>query len=536
MIKEYYPTPDNLILEMIKDLDMYQIDTILEPSAGEGYIGDCLLKNWKSHKPKIDCIEIDDKLRAILKSKDYNVIYDNFLRFNTEKKYDLIIMNPPFSNGDAHLLKAIELQKNGGEIICILNAETLKNPHSNKRKALLRGLEELSAKVEFIESAFSHSERKTDVEIALIKINIPNRFEGSSIANDLKKSMIDYGDFEEKNEIDSKANPYEFLERAYTIDAKLGVAFINEYFQLLPKLMRDFDEKFSRPIISLNVNIKDDKDFTVDTRGGRKKAINEFINQLRLKYWEKFFDESEIGNMMTNNLRKEYSSQINKLKDYDFNLFNMYSLRVEIDEKMEKSVESTIIDLFDELSSRHSYNEFSKNIHLFDGWKTNKAYYINKKVIIPLSAYSQWYPDDFRPKSHDVVRKLKDIEKVFNYLDLGRTRETDIGGILKEAEETVTTKNIECKFFNLTFFKKGTCHIVFKDDELLKKFNIFGAQHKKWLPPSYSKKAYKDLSPEEKAVIKSFESPEEYEKVCNDTEFYIHKNVFMLADNQKLLA
>ena len=40
-------------------------------------------------------------------------------------------MNPPFSEGDKHLLKAINIMKNGGQIVCILNAETIKNPYSN---------------------------------------------------------------------------------------------------------------------------------------------------------------------------------------------------------------------------------------------------------------------------------------------------------------------------------------------------------------------------------------------------------------------
>ena len=56
------------------------------------------------------------------------------MTFYTYKHYDLIIMNPPFDNGDKHLLKAIDLQKNGGAIICLLNAETLKNPYSKYKK------------------------------------------------------------------------------------------------------------------------------------------------------------------------------------------------------------------------------------------------------------------------------------------------------------------------------------------------------------------------------------------------------------------
>ena len=77
------------------------------------------------------------------------------------------------------------------------------------------------------------------------------------------------------------------------------------------------------------------------------------------------------------------------------------------------------------------------------------------------------------------------------------------------------------KYFSITFYKKGTCHITFTNEELLKKFNIFGAQYKGWLPPSYGKKAYKDMTTEEKAVVNDFEGETEYNKVMNNTKYYL---------------
>ena len=133
--KDFYPTPQNLIDKMIDGLDFTMVHSILEPSAGKGNIVEAL-KNIEERKNKyysktidfdIDCIEADQNLRAILKSKNLRVVYDDFLTYSTMKTYDLIIMNPPFSNGCKHLLKALEMQKrNGGAVVCLLNAETLK--------------------------------------------------------------------------------------------------------------------------------------------------------------------------------------------------------------------------------------------------------------------------------------------------------------------------------------------------------------------------------------------------------------------------
>ena len=92
---------------------------------------------------------------------------------------------------------------------------------------------------------------------------------------------------------------------------------------------------------------------------------------------------------------------------------------------------------------------------------------------------------------------------------------------LQFAEEYGETKNIQLKYFTVTFFKKGTCHITFTNEELLKKFNIFGSQKKGWLPPSYGKKAYQDMSTEEKAVVNAFDGEEEYNKVVANQKYYL---------------
>lgn len=56
--------------------------------------------------------------------------------------------------------------------------------------------------------------------------------------------------------------------------------------------------------------------------------------------------------------------------------------------------------------------------------------------------------------------------------------------------------------------------------ELLKKFNLFGSQRKGWLPPSYGKAEYKDMTPEEKAVINDFEGESSYNNVMKNKSYY----------------
>lgn len=526
--KDFYPTPQNLIDKMICDLDFTMIHTILEPSAGKGNIVEALKKKeeiknkWYSKITlNIDCIECDQNLRHILKGKDFRVVHDDFLTYSTMKEYDLIIMNPPFSNGCKHLLKALEMQgRNGGAIICLLNAETLKNQCTNERITLNRLLEEYGAKVQYIQDAFIDAERKTSVEIALIKVQLPKVKRESFIFDSLKKAseQREY-EYTVNNTQVAESNFLKAIVEQYKMEVEAGIKLIKEYYAMSPYIMCSFgkDKETGETIqtggcvLSLHI-------------GKNSASVNEYIREIRGKYWTALFENPKFVGVLTENLRREYYNKITELKDYDFSLYNIYEIKIDLQKKIVKGVEETIVDLFDEFSHKHYYyDETSKNIHLFNGWKTNKAWIVNKKVIIPLAAYRdlEYSWGGFKPTHRDVVAKLRDIEKCFNYLDGGLTESVDLEQSLKFAEEYEETKDIVLKYFNVTFYKKGTCHITFTNEELLKKFNIFGAQHKGWLPPSYGKKNYQDMTTEEKAVVNEFEGEKEYSKVMSNSSYYL---------------
>ena len=527
--KEFYPTPQNIIDKMLFDLDFTMIKSILEPSAGKGDIVEALKKKEGNHNKyygkqyyqfDIDCIEADQNLQHILKGKNFRVVYNDFLTYNTMKEYDLIIMNPPFSNGCKHLLKALEMQqRNGGAVVCLLNAETLKNLCTNDRQCLQRKLTEYNAKIEFIQNAFLDAERKTAVEIALVKVQLPEVQRESFILEGLRKAK-DQKEFQAEEStklIDSDF--FKAIVKQYQLEVEAGIKLIKEYYAMQPFILSQFgkDEKTGETIQKGGCIIS----MTCSKNG---LSVNEYIKMVRSKYWNALFENKRFIGQLTNNLQRDFYNKVEELSNYDFSLYNIYQLKIDIQKKVVKGIEDTIIDLFDELSYKyHWLDETSKNIHYYNGWKTNKGWIINKKVIIPLNGFYDlnysW--GGFRPSRHDVVSKLQDIEKCFNYLDGELTEAVDLEESLKFAEEYGETKNIQLKYFTVTFYKKGTCHIVFNNDELLKKFNIFGSQHKGWLPPSYGKKTYKDMTAEEKAVVNEFEGEKEYSKVISNKEYYL---------------
>lgn len=523
-IPDFYPTMRNLIKCMAKGIDLRELKTILEPQAGRGDIVDYIQEyinaheyDFRYHNLDIDTIEINPNLRHILKGKGYRVVHDDFLTYETYKQYDLIIMNPPFSDGDKHLLKALEIQKYGGKIVCLVNAETLKNPYTNTRKDLVRKLDDLNAKIEFIQDAFIDAERKTQVEIALIRVDVLQAERESIILDGLRREE----QFQKRVEPGNAVAEADFLKAIvaqYNFEVRAGLNLLNEYFSMKPYIMSHIKDAYSQPVIKVKVS---------DTEK-ESEFWNAYVEAIRYKYWKALFSSDMFNQLFTSKLRAEYHNRIQDLQHYDFSLYNIYTIKAELVKTMSKSIEETIVDMFDEFSHKSYWDETSKNIHYYNGWRTNKAWKINKRVIIRLSAYDDW-DKRYQPNYYTVVDKLMDIEKVFNYLDGGRADHVDLKVTLENAQKEGQTKKVQLKYFSVTFYKKGTCHIEFTDLELLKKFNIFGSQRKGWLPPSYGKANYQEMNPEEQVVIDDFEGRDEYRKTMAKSDYYICKTVELLA-------
>lgn len=520
----FYPTPATLLEKIFTINDMKNVETVLEPEAGKGDICDFIM-NLKKHRYglygykniTIDCIEINPELRAALKGKEheYHVVHDDFLTFNTYKKYDLIVMNPPFDAGAKHLLKAISLQEQaGGKIICILNAETIRNPYTLERQELKRKLEEYDADIQFMESEFTSAERSTKVEISVIKLTIKKESSTSVIWEQLKKAH-----FVREETVGSVTDVAlnDYLQAAvqrYEMEVQAGLKLIAEYKALCPYIMNCLrkegeDGKYDQPLLQLSC-------------GSHNLSENSYIEAVRLKYWEALFKDERFTKAMSSDMYRDYTSNIRQLKDYEFSYFNIKELQIQFCSNLVKGIEETILRLFDKLSYQYAYNsEFGNNTHYYNGWCTNKAYYVNKKVILPYHCFN--YIFKRMELNYEQKQVLLDMEKAFDYLAGTPGADSNLSYILKQANQTENFKNIECKYFTFTAYKKGTMHITFKDEELLKKLNIFAGKHYNMLPPCYGKKHYKDMTPQEQEVVKSFDGSESvYEKVFNEQDKYLY--------------
>lgn len=571
----FYPTPRKLAEELLAGVEWEKIKTVLEPSAGKGDLIDCVAEKSRLHYEdvEVDAIEIDPYLRSIVKYEfgeekeevirsrkrvledkqcwDYTtqkrgelteeeefelkclafeyhklnsvtvrVVHDDFLGYESMKHYDLIVMNPPFADGDAHLLKAIQMQeRSGGVIRCLLNAETILNPYTNRRKALKQKLSELGAEVSFEEGAFTDGERETDVTVAIIKLTVPEQKRESEVFTRLRKAA---GVEEEAVNI-SDLCVSDFVERIvaqFNIEVNAGISLIREYNAMKPYILDSFDEKkasWSKPTLALSVE------------GTCGCNINDFLKCVRLKYWSELFRNEEFMGKLTSNLRQEYLNRVSDMKHYDFTLFNIRQVWVQMNAEMGESIQDTIVSLFDRMTEQHSwYPETQKNIHYYNGWKTNKVHKINSKVILPVNGMFSDYSwsETFEVRHAEEV--ISDIEKVFDYFCADSNNSFSLHGVLRRACDEGRTKNIQCKYFDVTLYKKGTMHIKFHNQELVDRFNIYCGRQKNWLPPSYGKAAYADMSAEEQTVVDSFHGDgsegsgcEEYGKVMEGVGYYL---------------
>lgn len=541
---DFYPTPATLIDKMLEGVDFNMVQTVLEPSAGKGDLAEGINRvfkektnsRWNKRELDMDTIELEPELQMILKGKGFRVVHNDFLEYSTYKYYDLIISNPPFSQGAKHLLKMIEMQERvGGGIICLLNAETIKNPYTAERKVLARKLEDHKATITYEVGAFTQAERVTDVETAIVKIFIPKQEKRSFIFEDtLKKAEdLEYREREESQSTYLAENDFlGAIVKQFNIEIEAGIRLIDEFNAMKPHILSEFsteENKYTGSILGLTLNTSSDRDKTV--------TYNGFVQAVRMKYWRALFSNPKFTGKLTSKLLSDYQNKVQDLANYDFSLYNINTIRAEMMQGVVQGVEEAIIALFDELSHKyHWFDETSNNIHYFNGWKTNQSWIINKKVIIPLSGFDYSYysnSKEYNPTKYDVINKLTDIEKGFNYLDGGLTDSIDLRAVLSKAKEDGDTKKVQLKYFTVTFYKKGTCHIEFTNLELLKKFNIFGAQNKGWLPPHYGKKGYDEMEPEEKEVIDEFEGKESYERVIQNSGYYLASTDSMLMLESK---
>ena len=503
----FYPTPKHLIDRMIDKVKGYP-DRVLEPSAGKGDIITRMIGNSSWHNgftkynlSNIYAIEIDEILQATLRGQGIQVIDSDFLTFAGPDKFDLIIGNPPFDQGDHHLLKAIDIMYRG-QIVFLLNAETIKNPYTNSRKDLMRRLLDLDAQIEYISGAFETAERPTGIEVALVYINIEKKVEEDLFADIKDADDTSAPEIETNHEVSTRRT-LEELVAEYNQIVRVGTETILSYYRNYAKIGG-----------YIGLNEEPGKSACGDLTARMSNTLNDLLVRVRRVFWRRTLDIKEVRSRLTSAKANEFEDQINKRSFMDFTESNIRQFVLNLIGGYEKTLTDAVVEVFDRFTICHCYSAgvYEENIHYFNGWKTNNAFKVGKKVIIPIYGgyaegpffdYGKW---KLSYQARDIFR---DIDVVMNYFD-GMDSYTSIEKATTEAFARGQSSKIVSTYFTITCYKKGTVHLLFNSEDILRRFNVTACRGKEWLPHDYGNKTYGECSEQEQGVIDSFEGSRSY--------------------------
>lgn len=469
--KEFFPTPRRIINKMLERISK-DARHFLEPNAGKGDIALAIKEKWDDYYVSIDCIEVSPELCAVLIDKDFPVVGYDWLEYSGVCYYDAIVMNPPFSNGDDHLLKAWDFLHQG-EIVCLLNEETIKNPCTAARQRL-KSIIEQHGDVEYLGDCFSRGERKTGVRVAMVylkKISSDDTIDLWVCSSEEKGVNDDIGG--ERNMLaikDTLGNMQHYYDQA------------NEH------MFKAF-QHIRKAALYLKANdIDKDEDFkkTVDLAfDNMNNARAEFSRMHRRAAWHQVFHKMEFRKWLDKKQREELLRDIDRNGNIPFTKENMKGTLENVFLQRGKLFEKSVANVFDELT-----RYYKGNINHVEGWKTNDNYKVNKKIIFPWGCkFEKDYGRYFSLSYGSQIDIYNDLDRVLCVL---AGRELEFCGTVEKAMRRkfdILGRNVrqgfdsqtESEFFHIKFFMKGTVHLTFKDEEMWSKFNITAAKGKEWL-------------------------------------------------------
>lgn len=491
MDNQLYPTPEHLARKM---WSMFQGEAsyggTLEPSAGLGNLVAAVkevevakLRNprWESSFP-IDYIEIDPSNRAIIESVHKRVTHvgDDFLQFDRLAKYDRVIMNPPFSAGAQHLLHAWDGMYSG-QIVCLLNAETVRNPHTAERKRLLKIIADAGT-IEYVGAAFQDAERKTDVDCAIVHLTKPEPFAFAWSVNDFLKDA-------KADQDEPDANVGEDTDRKAGCEVMIPASWLEHQVRFYNEARTLAKTVFSASIqlndatnrIGVAFHETQAKDDSKRKPLASRTDLMETLDELRNRAWTSVVRSSRIREQASEGVDRQIQAAFTEIAKLPFTLDNTQAFVRSIIEKSSSLHTDIICDAFDAFGTYHSGNRA-----WFKGWKSNDKHRLfggrlkTTRIVIPhVGRYS----------SYQRSRKFDDMSRALSYFETGTLgsygmSEQDIADATKSPGTRITARS---GFFDLRWYAgTETLHVFPRRKDLIDKLNLFVAYARKWLPPEGS--------------------------------------------------
>lgn len=516
---EFYPTPRAVARKMVAKISP-KAKYYLEPSAGKGDLADVIrrpttFEEFETENPRrseehegvrardryswhdedrngitVDVIEQNPSLTAVLRSKDYSVVGYDWLDYNGTSYYDAIIMNPPFSNGDKHLLKAWDFL-HSGDIVCLLNEETLKNPHTEDRRRLLALIEASAGEIEYLGPCFDTAERTTRVNVAMVHL----KKTAPDDAQDMWASEAKAGK-EKSYDVEVGDDPNMLAIRDNLGNMEHWYNMANEHFALavnhLRKAQLYMNQNKIRDYQQHGSHEEDFKKIAGMALGNAQASRSEFLRRHRKLAWTSVFNQMEFDKWLDSKQQERFMKDVEKDSTIPFTADNIKETLHNVFLSRNKLFDESVANIFDDLCSHAVENgcgpampdRIKENYRRNEGWKTNDSYKVNEKLIFPYGCRYEY--NSFACRYGESDRLYTDLDRILCVLD-GEPFEKcgTIGAALQAAfsrkQNSVSDQVTESEYFRIRFYKKGTVHLKWKRLDLLERFNITAASGKKWI-------------------------------------------------------
>nr|WP_298935711.1 DUF4942 domain-containing protein [uncultured Dyadobacter sp.] len=479
--EDFYPT--SLAAWEAMNVDCFG-KRVLDPSAGKG---DLLRYADSAGASGLEGIEKHDDLRRILSSL-YPVIGADWFSVNPEdvSHVEMILMNPPYSDAENHILHAWKIAPEGCEIVAQCNAETISNTYSRSRKEL-KSLIGMYGNAELKGQLYKQAERTTQVEVAIVRL-----FKPVTASNPNFHGF--YHDIEPENEIGGivRYNEIQALVNSYTGAVRCfdKFAVVGEELNAICNTLDFGSEGFCFKVSSSDS----------ERREGMLITKDEFSRSLQKRCWKKVFAKFNLEKYMTKGVLADVNKFVESRLNYPFTMRNIFRMIEIIVGTSQENMQKAIVEAVDNFTKHTHENRFE-----VEGWKTNSGHMLNRKFISGWIAELSWSGDGLRVRDYnsnfgyilDLTKALcmltgKDYNKVEQVKfapcerdesgELVKTYKylNDDGSPKESMKQYYTIKDegvfwpgkwYDWGFFRFKLFKKGTGHFEFRDIEDWAKLN-----------------------------------------------------------------
>lgn len=473
---EFFPTPRAVARKMLERITNKNPKHFLDPSAGKGDLADAIQERFGGRYREnitVDCIEIQPELVSVLSGKDHPVVGFDWLDYDGVCYYDAIIMNPPFSNGDEHLLRAWDFLHHG-EIVCLLNEETIKNPHTAARKRL-KAIIETGGSVEFLGDVFSKAQRKTGVNVALVYLK--------------KESQDDSVDLWARHTEEKDTDKIDIGSDENMLALRDNLGNMQHWYDKTNEHMIQAFMHIRKAAVYMGANDTHDipnlKEIIGMATSNMHDAKAEFLKAHRKSAWETVFYKMEFRKWLDKKQTDEFVRDIERNANIPFTKENIKGTLQNVFLQRHKLFEQSVANVFDELT-----RYYDGNTNHTEGWKSNDNYKVNKKIVFPWGCSFSSTLKDFSHRYNGSQSDIyNDLDRIMCVLDGKDFEKCDtIGNALDRQFRKLGynvkapfDNEVESDYFRIKFYKKGTVHLFFKDDELWTQFNVTASKGKMWL-------------------------------------------------------